>query len=99
MEAANALKQDDFALADQLVERNIKWLRSRRISLSTSAWIYFYQIIGEIIRYKMTGEPIGASLLNHFNNNFGTEHPEFFILMESEVKQASQPDQDENKIA
>ncbi len=89
LESVNAFKQDDFALADQLVERNIKWLRSRRISLSTSAWIYFYQIIGEIIRYKMTGEPIGTSLLNHFKNDFRTEHPEFFILLETEVKNAA----------
>ncbi len=38
----------------------------------------------------MTGEPIGASLLRHFKNDFRTEHPEFFILLESEIAELSE---------
>jgi hypothetical protein len=86
LETANAFKERDFELADQLSIRNMKWLRSRQLALSKSAWIYFYQIISAIIQYKMTKEPIRTSVLKHFKNNFGTEHPEFFILLESEIE-------------
>lgn len=89
LETAIALKRTDLALADQLVERNIKWLRSRKISLSESAWIYFYQIIAGIIQFKITGATIRTSLIGHFTNNFRSEHPEFFILLESEIAEVS----------
>jgi hypothetical protein len=85
LETANALKRKDFVLATQLADRNIKWLRSRQFALSKSAWIYFYQIIGALIRKATIEEPIRPTLLKHFKNNFGTEHAEFFILLESEI--------------
>ncbi len=89
LETVIALKYKDLDLADQLVERNIKWLRSRKISLSESAWIYFYQVIGSIIRYRITGEPIRTMLLDHLTNDFRKEHPEFFVLLESEIAELS----------
>jgi len=85
LETTNALKQGNFEMAELLVERNIKWLRSKQIGLGKSAWIYFYQIISAIVRYHMTGERVRPSLLKHYNENFGTETPEYYIVLESEI--------------
>jgi hypothetical protein len=85
LETVVGLTCKDFSAADQLAERNIKWLRSRRISLSTSPWIYFYQIIQTLVNFQLTNEPIRASLLRHFNKDFRAEHPDFYLLLESEL--------------
>jgi len=85
LETIVAFKCGDFVVADQLVGRNIKWLRSRRISLGTSAWIYFYQMIQSIIHLRMTGESIRPLLLKHFTNDFRAEYPDFFLLLESDL--------------
>lgn len=89
LETAIALKKNDFAVAEQLVERNSKWLRSRRLLLPTTSWIYFYQIIGEIINYRMMREPIRASILEHFTNDFRNEYPEFYFLLEQEIREVT----------
>jgi hypothetical protein len=80
-----ALKHGNLAEAEQLVERNIKWLRSRRLSLPTTSWMYFYQMIAAIIRYRMIGEPIRITLFEHFTTDFRSEYPEFFFLLENEM--------------
>ena len=86
LETVIAFKCGDTHLADQLTQRNIKWLRTRRISLLASAWIYFYQVIDYLIRAKITGEPIRPSLLEHFNTEFRTEHPDYFMLLQGELQ-------------
>ena len=78
----------DLQLADQLAERNIKWLRSRRIALAASAWIYYYQMIIAIIQLRVTDEPIRSSLLEHFRSDLHNEHPEFFLLLEPEFMES-----------
>jgi len=85
LETLNALKHGDISLADQLAERNIKWLWSRKVSLGVSAWIYFYQIIQSIIIKSQIGGAIKPALLDHFKNDFRSEHPDFFLLLESEL--------------
>ena len=85
LETIIALKRNDLTLTDQLVDRNIKWLRSRKILAALTSWSYFYQMIGGIIRYRVTGEQIRPSLREHFMNDFRTEYPEYFIILESEI--------------
>jgi hypothetical protein len=85
LESILALKQTDLATADRLAQRNIKWLRSRRISLSTTSWIHFYQMIAAIINRGMTSEPIRLSLLNSFMEYFRVEYPDFYLLLENEL--------------
>ena len=89
LETMIAFKLGDFVEADKLMQRNIRWHRTRRISLAASAWIYFYQIIESIIKFKQTGEPIRKLLFDHFTHDFRAEHPEFFILLESEIVELS----------
>jgi len=86
LETVIAYKRGDILLTDQLIGRNIKWLRTRRISLMASAWIYFYQTIESIIKFKQTGEPIRKQLLQHFKSDFRTEHPDYYMLLEDELK-------------
>lgn len=86
VETALAFKRRDLELADQLVDRNIKWLRSRRISLSTSAWIYYYQMIGSLIRNQQVHEGLRPGLMEHFTNDFKLEHPDFYILLDQDIK-------------
>jgi hypothetical protein len=86
LEAVLALRRGDISLADQLAERNMKWLWSRKVSLGVSAWIYFYQIIQAIIMNRQTGEHIKPSLVDHFRNDFRDGHPDFYLLLENEIE-------------
>jgi hypothetical protein len=88
LETVVALKRKDFTLADQLAERNISWLRSRRMSLAKSSWIYYYQLITAIIKFRLAGEPIRTLLLKHFTKDFRGEYPDFFLLLESDIQKA-----------
>ncbi|MEI8135320.1 MAG: hypothetical protein WCH46_09675 [bacterium] len=85
LETLLAYKTKDYKEADKLIQRNIKWLRSRRISLLASSWIYFFQIIEALVNYEMTGEPIRQSLLNNYDEKFKPESPDYYILLETEL--------------
>lgn len=89
LETIFALKKNDLPYADKLARRNIKWLHLRRLSLSKSSWIHYYNMIGAIIDYKMASEPIRRSLMQHFMNDFRMENPEFYMLLEPEIAEAT----------
>jgi hypothetical protein len=85
LETLLSFKQGNVELANILSQRNIKWLRNRRIPLAESAWIYFYQTIEALVLFKETGEPIRPSLLNHFHIDFKAEHPSFYLMLRSDL--------------
>jgi hypothetical protein len=89
LETILALKRGDLPFADTLVRRNIKWLHLRRLSLSKSSWIHYYNMIEAIINNKLAHQSIRPSLMKNFMTGFRTENPEFFILLEPEIAEAA----------
>jgi hypothetical protein len=85
LEILIALKQNNLKYTDQLVTRNIKWLRSRKVSKEASGWIYYYKLIRAIILRRQTKEEIKPSLIEYYKNKFRPEYPDFYILLEGEL--------------
>jgi hypothetical protein len=85
LETILAFKQGNTVLVEQMVQRNIRWLRSRRISLASSSWIYLYLLIENILSARITGEAIRPILIKHFQQDFQSEYPDYYLLLESEL--------------
>jgi hypothetical protein len=83
-EMAIALKGGDFRLADQLAERNIKWLYSRRYTLSQQPLMHFFKIVRAIVGYKLIGVAPRPSIKAKFEQ-FRTVERMYAMLIEEEV--------------
>jgi hypothetical protein len=85
LETTIAFKLGKYEFADRLIQRNIKWLHLRKMNLSYTAWIYYYHMLADLIRYRMTKEPIRRKVLERFRTDFRFDEPEFFLLLEPEI--------------
>ncbi len=84
LETVYAFKRNDLERAELLAVRNIKWMHTRRYSLSQSPYPYFYQAIRAAITFKLTGEKPRALLFHHFDQ-FAYIAPEYALLLEQEI--------------
>lgn len=84
LETVYAFKRGDLEHAELLAARNIKWMHTRRYSLSQSPYPYFYQAVRAAITFKLTGEKPRALLLQHFDQ-FKQISPEYALLLEQEI--------------
>lgn len=86
LELLCAYKRNDFELTELLVTRDLKWLQTRRYSLSQSPWPYIYHIIRACITYKMTGEKPRPSLRQRYDELRSTSQI-FTMIFEDDVNQ------------
>jgi hypothetical protein len=86
LELICALKRNDFELAELIIARDLKWLHSRRYSLSQGPWPYFYQTIKAAVLYEQTAERPRPSLKKHFEE-FKMVSPLYASLIAGEVKE------------
>lgn len=86
LELLCAFKRNDFELAELLITRDLKWLHSRRYSLSQSPWPYMYHIIRACIVYKMTGEKPRPSLKQRYEE-LRSNYKIFTMIFEDDAHQ------------
>ena len=84
LELICAYKRNNFELAELLIARDLKWLQSRKYSLSQSAWPYFYHTVKAFIMYKMTGDKPRPLLRQHFEE-LRTTHMISTMILQNDV--------------
>jgi hypothetical protein len=86
LELLCAYKRNDFELSELLITRDLKWLHTRRYSLSQSPWPYIYHTIKACITYKMTSEKPRPSLRQRYDELRATSVI-FTMIFEDDVNE------------
>ena len=84
LETAIALKSNDLKHAEALAERNIKWLQTRRYSLSQGPTPYFFRVVSAIVSYRLTGTAPRPSVRKHFEE-YQASARMYAMLIEEDV--------------
>lgn len=84
LELICAYKRNDYELTELLITRDLKWLHSRRYSLSQGPWPYIYHTIKACIIYKMTGEKPRPSLRQRYDELRSTSKI-FTMILDDDV--------------